>query len=228
MHSTYVRMAMDRQRAELHRRHGHRSVTVRARIADAIRKLIAFLFTQVIKTKAKQSSNQDISIEMNQWMYVGGRLRVNRWLHGDWCLHVHCARVGIQRASDARGDAAAFASRRLAVEHNAPLERAARRALASRRQPHHLRLSGIGGTQHPPRLRRLRSRLLGVDHSVSAHVLHHCLHHNWYVALFTPPCLYLHQPPSTSLYFPYRCSPRLTRVILFYVTYIGMIISVLN
>jgi len=40
-------MAMDRQRAELHRRHGHRSVTVRARIADAIRKLIAFLFTQV-------------------------------------------------------------------------------------------------------------------------------------------------------------------------------------
>lgn len=83
---------------------------------------------------------------------VGRRLRVNRWLHGDWCLHVHCARVGREQAFDARGDAAAFASRRLAVEHNAPPERAARGAVAARRQPHHLRLPGVGGAEHPPRL----------------------------------------------------------------------------
>ena len=48
-------MAMDRQRAEMHRRSGHRSVSLRERIADAMRKLIAFLFTQVIKKKEKKS-----------------------------------------------------------------------------------------------------------------------------------------------------------------------------
>ena len=155
MHSTYVRMAMDRQRAELHRRHGHRSITLRARVADAFRKLIAFLFTQVIKKKKVFLNFKTEAQKRRQIDLVGGRLRVNRWLHGDWCLHVHSARVGCERAVDARGDAAAFASRRPLVEHNAPSQRPTCGAMASRRQPHHLRLSGIGGAEYSPRLRRL-------------------------------------------------------------------------
>ena len=51
MHSTYVRMAMDRQRAEHQKRGSQRKVSLRSRIADFFRKLVAFLFTQVRKSE---------------------------------------------------------------------------------------------------------------------------------------------------------------------------------
>ena len=52
MHSTYVRMQLERQRAEARQRrlqkHHSKAKAVRAKLADCCRKLTAFLFTQVM------------------------------------------------------------------------------------------------------------------------------------------------------------------------------------